>query len=108
MSWSLSPVSRNVLILVIALTLMAHLGSIQQAWFVSLLFGAGVGSVLVLRWLWERITLFSELAAMAVSLVVAPILLITTDAEWLHLAVMGGSLNRGSDWHHVCDTRHCG
>ena len=79
----------NVLILVIALTLMAHLGSIQQAWFVSLLFGAGVGSVLVLRWLWERITLFSELAAMAVSLVVAPILLITTDAEWLHLAVMG-------------------
>ena len=79
----------NVLILIIALTLMAHLGSIQQAWFVSLLFGAGVGSVLVLRWLWERITLFSELAAMAVSLVVAPILLITTDAEWLHLAVMG-------------------
>jgi solute:Na+ symporter, SSS family len=39
----------NVLILVIAMIIMANLGSIQTAWFISLLFGAGMGSVLVLR-----------------------------------------------------------
>jgi hypothetical protein len=67
----------NVLILGIALVVMANLGAIQTAWFISLLFGAGMGAVLVLRWLWERINLYSEFAAMAVSLVTAPILLVT-------------------------------
>jgi solute:Na+ symporter, SSS family len=78
----------NLLILSIALVIMANLGSIQTAWFLSLLFGAGMGSVLVLRWLWERINLWSEVAAMATSLVVAPILLVSTDAEWVRLGVM--------------------
>jgi Na+/proline symporter len=78
----------NVLIILIALTIMANLGSIQTAWFISLLFGAGMGAVLVLRWVWERINLYSELMAIAVSLVVAPILLVTTDQEWIRLAVM--------------------
>ncbi|MEJ2636964.1 MAG: Na+:solute symporter [Calditrichia bacterium] len=81
----------NLFILIIALTIMANLGSIQTAWFISLLFGAGMGSVLVLRWLWERINLFSELAAMATSLIVAPILLVATDQEWLRLAGMAGA-----------------
>ena len=67
---------------------MANLGSIQKAWFLTLLFGAGMGSVLVLRWLWERINLFSELGAMAASLVVAPILLVVTDVEWIRLSTM--------------------
>lgn len=82
----------NVLILVIALAVMANLGSIQTAWFVSLLFGAGMGSVLVLRWLWERINLYSELAAMAASLIAAPLLLLFlgTDpgSEWLRLLIV--------------------
>lgn len=78
----------NVLILVIALIVMANLGSIQTAWFISLLFGAGMGSVLVLRWLWERINLYSELAAIVTSLVVAPILLVATDEEWIRLGSM--------------------
>lgn len=78
----------NILIVVIALIIMVNLGSIQTAWFISLLFGAGMGSVLVLRWLWERINLYSELAAMLVSLVVAPILLIVTDEEWVRLGTM--------------------
>jgi solute:Na+ symporter, SSS family len=82
----------NVLILVIALVVMANLGAIQTAWFISLLFGAGMGAVLVLRWLWERINLYSELAAMAVSLITAPILLMTfgvdPESEWLRLGIM--------------------
>ena len=78
----------NLLILTIALIIMANLGSIQTAWYISLLFGAGMGSVLVLRWLWERINLFSELAAMATSMLVAPILLVSTDQEWVRLGSM--------------------
>jgi Na+/proline symporter len=78
----------NVLILVIGLAIMANLGSIQTAWHLSLLFGAGMGSVLVLRWLWERINLYSELAAIAASLVTGPILLLTVEAEWLKLLLM--------------------
>jgi solute:Na+ symporter, SSS family len=82
----------NVLILAIAVAIMARLGSIQTAWFISLLFGAGMGAVLVLRWLWERINLYSELAAMAVSLVTAPLLLhfLGTDPEdeWIRLGLM--------------------
>lgn len=82
----------NLVILTIALIIMANLGSIQTAWFISLLFGAGVGSVLVLRWLWERINLFSELAAMGASLITAPLLLylLGTDPEqeWIRLGTM--------------------
>jgi solute:Na+ symporter, SSS family len=82
----------NLLILAIAMVIMANLGSIQAAWFISLLFGAGMGSVLVLRWLWERINVYSELAAMALSLVTAPLLLyfLGTDPEdeWIRLGLM--------------------
>lgn len=78
----------NLLILGLGLLIMANLGSIQAAWQMSLLFGAGMGAVLVLRWVWERINLWSEVAAIAASLVVAPILLWTVEAEWLKLLLM--------------------
>ncbi|RMD65390.1 sodium transporter, partial [Candidatus Parcubacteria bacterium] len=78
----------NVIILVIALAIMANLGSIQTAWHVTLLFGAGTGAVLVLRWLWERINLHSEIWAIGVSLVFSPIILFTVEAEWLRLLIM--------------------
>ena len=84
----------SVIILIIALIIMANLGSIQTTWFISLVFGAGIGSVLVMRWLWERINLHSELAAMAISVVLAPILLVATNAgwirdeEWMRLSLM--------------------
>jgi hypothetical protein len=47
-----------------------------------------MGAVLVLRWTWERINLFSEMAAMCSSIIVAPILLISVDAEWARLGLM--------------------
>lgn len=82
----------NLVILAIALTIMANLESIQTAWFISLLFGAGVGAVLVLRWLWERINLYSELAAMVASIITAPLLLYfmgtNPDDEWIRLGTM--------------------
>ncbi len=78
----------NIMILTIALIIMANLGSIQTAWYVTLLFGAGTGAVLVLRWVWERINLFSEVSAIIVSLIFAPIILFTVEAEWLRLLLM--------------------
>jgi Na+/proline symporter len=82
---------RAAVLLVIALAIMLNLGSIQQAWRVSLLFGAGVGAVLVLRWLWERINLYSEIAAIVVSLALAPVLLLTVEADWWRLLIMAAA-----------------
>jgi Na+/proline symporter len=82
----------NIVILGIALLVMAHLDSIQEAWQMSLLFGAGIGSVLVLRWIWERINLYSEIAAIAVSLLLAPwILLAGIEEEWRKLLLMAAA-----------------
>jgi hypothetical protein len=58
---------------------------------VTLLFGAGTGGVLVLRWLWERVNLFSELSAIAVSLALAPVILWSVEAEWLRLLLMAAA-----------------
>ena len=78
----------NIIILSIALIIMANLGSIQTAWYITLLFGAGTGAVLVLRWVWERVNLYSEISAIIVSIIFAPIILFTVDAEWLRLLLM--------------------
>ena len=78
----------NLGILLIALTVMTQLGSIQRAWQLSLLFGAGMGAVLVLRWVWERINLYCEILAIAVSLLLAPVLLLNVDTEWARLVIM--------------------
>jgi len=78
----------NVLVLAIALIIMANLGSIQTAWYITLLFGAGTGAVLALRWLWERINLYSEISAIITSIILAPIILITVEDEWLRLLLM--------------------
>jgi solute:Na+ symporter, SSS family len=80
----------NLLLIVLALIVMVQLDSIQAGWHLSLLFGAGMGAVLVLRWLWERINLYCELAAIAASIAAAPVLLLTVDEEWLRLASMAG------------------
>ncbi len=78
----------NIVILFIALVIMTNLGSIQTAWYITLLFGAGIGGVLILRWMWERINIFSEITAIAVSLLCAPLILFFVEAEWLRLLLM--------------------
>lgn len=78
----------NLIILSIGIVIMFNLDSIQEAWKLSLLFGAGMGPVLVLRWLWERVNLFSELTAMITSLVAAPLILSFIETGWMHLPMM--------------------
>ena len=78
----------NVVVLAIAIAIMVSLGSIQATWFISLVFGAGLGPVLMLRWLWERVNLYAEASAIVVSLIAAPLVIQTIDAEWLRLLTM--------------------
>ena len=66
----------NVCILLIALVIMSQMRSIQTAWQTSLLLGSGMGVILILRWIWWRVNAWGELACIATSLVLAPILLI--------------------------------
>lgn len=81
----------NIGILLIAILIMFNLGSIKQAWTLSLLFGAGMGGVLLLRWLWEGVTLYSEILSIAASVIIGPILLYTVQEEWLRILIMGSS-----------------
>ncbi|QDV36467.1 sodium:solute symporter family transporter [Tautonia plasticadhaerens] len=67
----------NVAILVISLAIMSQLPSIRDAWQASLLLGAGIGPLLVLRWLWWRVNAWGEIAATIASLALtAPLLLL--------------------------------
>ena len=66
----------SVAIVALALLILTQLTSINQAWQTSLLMGAGMGVVLVLRWIWWRVTAWAEIAAAGVSLVVAPALMV--------------------------------
>lgn len=68
-------------LLLLALGILPLLSSIQRAWQTSLLLGAGMGIMLVLRWLWWRVTAWSELAALVVSALAAPVLLIALPPE---------------------------
>ncbi len=80
----------NILILTIALLIMTQLTSIHQAWELSLLLGAGMGVVLILRWVWWRMNAWAEITAILVSSVIAPILLVYVDDQQhaLRLLVM--------------------
>ena len=81
----------NLLILLIALCILPWLSSIQTAWQISLLLGAGMGVVLVLRWIWWRITAWGELACIAASVIIAPLLLwgLPGQQEEMRLLIMG-------------------
>jgi Na+/proline symporter len=65
--------SQIVTLLLVAATgyVSAQLSSIRSGWQVVLQIGAGTGSVYMLRWFWWRISAWSEIAAMATSLVVS-------------------------------------
>ncbi len=59
------------LLMLSALGAMAFLGSIQEAWHVTLALGAGLGVPLLLRWVWRRANAWGELSAVVASAAVA-------------------------------------
>ena len=80
----------NLLLIVIAFVIVFNLGSLQGAWKLTLLLGAGMGVPLLLRWLWWRVTAIAELASIVASAAFAPVLLALfgDDQEALRLLLM--------------------
>lgn len=61
----------TVLLMLASLVVTYLLSSIEGAWRFLMAIGAGSGLVLILRWYWWRINAWSEITAMAASLVVS-------------------------------------
>ncbi len=78
----------NLMLVLIALVIMTRLSSINQAWQASLLLGAGMGPILVMRWLWWRVNAWSEIAAIGVSAIAALPLLLWVQDSALRLLIM--------------------
>ncbi len=53
---------------------LGRLGSIEGAWRLLIALGAGTGAVYLLRWFWWRVNAWSEVSAMAASLVTFTVL----------------------------------
>ena len=64
----------TVLLVIVSAWVSVELGSIASGWQVVLQVGAGTGAVYILRWYWWRINAWSEISAMACSLLVTVVL----------------------------------
>ena len=58
-------------LMIVSIYVTLHLASIEQAWKLLIVTGAGTGTVLLLRWFWWRINAWSEVSAMAVAAAVS-------------------------------------
>jgi len=61
----------TVLLMIASVIVTFYMTSIQGAWKVLLVTGAGTGTVLLLRWFWWRINAWSEVSAMIAAAVVS-------------------------------------
>ena len=61
----------TVLLMLASIWVTLHLASIEQAWKLLIVTGAGTGTVLLLRWFWWRINAWSEVSAMATAAAVS-------------------------------------
>ena len=60
----------TVVLMVVAAIIAKHMMSIEKAWKFVMAMGGGIGLVLILRWFWWRINAWSEIAALATSVLV--------------------------------------
>jgi Na+/proline symporter len=61
----------TVALMLVSIYVTLHLASIEQAWKLLIVTGAGTGTVLLLRWFWWRINAWSEVSAMVAAAVVS-------------------------------------
>jgi Na+/proline symporter len=61
----------TVALMLASIYVTLHLASIEQAWKLLIVTGAGTGTVLLLRWFWWRINAWSEVSAMVVAAAVS-------------------------------------
>jgi Na+/proline symporter len=78
----------NLIVLALSIAILTRLTSIESAWKTTLLLGAGMGGPLLLRWVWWRMTAGAELAAIAVSTLLAPLLLLSVEDEGARMLLM--------------------
>ena len=57
----------TLLLMLVAAYIAQHMGSIEKAWKFVMAMGSGIGLVLILRWFWWRVNAWSEISALAVS-----------------------------------------
>ena len=78
----------TVLLMICAATFSFHLQSAKDVFDLLLQIGAGTGLLFILRWFWHRINPFSEIAAMAISFMVALFFFINEKQEvpWIEIA----------------------
>jgi SSS family solute:Na+ symporter len=81
----------TILLMIAAGGLSLLLTSATQAFNILLLSGAGSGAIYLLRWFWWRINAWSEIYAMAVTTVVAVVLVVFVEDESLTVGVMDGA-----------------
>jgi len=58
-------------LMLVSIYITLHLASIEQAWKLLIVTGAGTGTVLLMRWFWWRINAWSEVSAMATAAAVS-------------------------------------
>jgi Na+/proline symporter len=63
----------TLLLMVLSIVVTTFISRISGAWEFILQCGAGLGSVLILRWFWWRINAWSEIAAMITPFIIFPI-----------------------------------
>jgi len=61
----------TVTLMLLSIYVTLHLASIEQAWKLLIVTGAGTGSVLLVRWFWRRVNAWSEVSAMAAAAAVS-------------------------------------
>ncbi|MEX0935784.1 MAG: sodium:solute symporter family protein [Gemmatimonadota bacterium] len=89
----------TALLMLASLVVTYFLTSIEGAWRFLLAIGAGTGLVLILRWYWWRINAWSEISAMAASLVVSLVLWFAAGLDpddpiqwaWIMIGTVGAS-----------------
>jgi solute:Na+ symporter, SSS family len=64
----------TVFMMVASVIVMSFLSSVEQGWKILIGLGAGTGLVFILRWYWWRVNAWSEISAMAASLVTSVVL----------------------------------
>ena len=78
----------TVLLMVVAGLFSFYLQSAKDVFSLLLQIGAGTGLLFILRWFWSRINPYSEIAAMAISFVIAVLFFVNgkLEAPWFELA----------------------
>ncbi len=79
----------TVLMMIFASLLALVLDEARDGFNLLLTIGAGTGLLFILRWFWERINPYSEIAAMVISFVISVFFFINnkSDAPWITLPV---------------------